>query len=604
MISVFHNLMPFAPVQQVRNVILHLFTHHAVTSVVVEFVKPPSNFPKVFRLQQANDSGLYWKSPLLQFPAKGDIEYGYTVHIIQETLKFSPRETRSRHVRWGTNQYDVFHFPSDQTSMQSLFNGQFYFVQLIYHQLVREELSLDRALEEYDSISFGHRHFGDQERVTLYKWIICLQQEGGTCYRSLFICYLLFEFCRRTNCTDQQWYIVGDVADKLVCFMSTWNREEFDRLSHKGIKQAVKESIKYLVKVGNSWRWLPFLTWFCHLFDAEFVIGIASELEQLFKDTNLTDHGLVNCVNTVLSKLENLKNVKDVERYVKFLVKRAQSVGILWRLYSLCQEKCPNLAKQELKLFEKMFLKLTGHERHLRYQDVLDAQVWSGVPEALRDELADPFVKSVEERVPYFETWNQERLYGLWEVMLDTKLQKCKDFAKILHHLAESRFKELNDFTIELLNTPKFAEYWKTVEEDSRCKFLYKLLGSTKGCQARADCGESKNKVLRALKAVSAICETLQLTPCPLFVDSLHKRVMSDLQNSETAEAIDAFVETQKLSQETKENYDRLLHFVVNRDARNGSLLPTLKQMFASPGEPSAEKSEVDALKIDRLSVF
>ena len=580
--------------------VLHLFTHRAVSSVVVDFVKPPSNFPKIFDLQQANDIGYYWKSPLLQFPAKGDVEYCYTAHIIQETFRFYLKETRNRHVHWRANQYDVFHIPGDKTSMQSLFNGQFYFVRLIYQQLVNEKLSLDRALEEYDSISFGHQHFGHQERKNLYEWIISLQQDGGNCYCSLFICYLLSKFYHRAKCTVQQWNSVGDVADKLLYLMSTWNREEFDRRCHKGVQHAVKQTISSLVKVERSRGWLSFFAWFCHLFDAEFVIATVSELEKKFKDRNATDEGLVIFMNTALSKLENLENVNDGERYVKFLVKRAQSVEILWRLYSLCQEKYPNLVKQKLKLFGKQFQKLTGCERHLRQQEVLDAQVWNGVPETLRDDLADNFTKSVIERIPEVKTWDQERLDALWKVILDAKLQKCADFMMILQRLAESSSKELHKFTFQLLNTPEFAEYWKAVDEEARCKFHYKCLKAIMGFETRADCRESKNKVLRALKAVSSICETLQLTPCRPFVDSLHTRVMPDLQNSETADVIDAFVEVQGLSQETKENYDGLLQFVINRDVGKQSLLLTLKQMFAPPGGSSAEKSEVYALKNNR----
>ena len=597
-----------------RDVVFHLYTHNVVKSVMLEFVKPPSNLPKTLFLQQANDSGVYWKSQILQIPANGSVEYYYTVHYEKsttvvhpnqesiKTTKGSLRETYKHHMRWGTNQYDVFQ-PWDKPHMQELFNGQFYFVELIYQQLVNAKLTVDVALQEYDLIAFGHAQFRYDERVKLYNWATNLSQETLDCYCSLFICYVLCTFYYQAGkCTVQGQYIVGEVADKLVYSMSTWDREEFDRRVQKGAQENAKEMIYVLVSDGTSRGWLTFCSWFCHLFDADFVLNITDYLAQTYKDVKLSDKGLDNCINTALSKLENLKNAVDTGRYVKYLVKRAQSVSILWRLYDWCQEKLPTLAKQEIKTFGKIFQKMIGPERHLRQQEVLDVQVWSRVPEALRDELADPFIKSVAERVPYVKTWNQERLHGLWKVMLDKKLQKCEDFSKILQHLAISSYKELNDFTFELLNTPKFAENWRTVDEDARRKFLDKLLGTKKGFQARADCKESKskNKVLRTLKAVSAICETLQLTPCPPFVDSLYTRVVSDLQISDTADVIDAFVEVQELSQETKENYDRLLKFVINRDVENRSLLTTLKQLLASPGETSIEKSEVDALRMDR----
>ena len=572
-------------------------------SVTLQFQQPLPDLPKPILLHKEADSPLHWSSETLQVPLNRPVEYLYTVSEVKQAnqdaniKRMDVKDKYPHHLRRGISQYDIFHYPNDHRFYQSLFNGQLFFVQMIYQQLQNKQLTIGKALEEYNLVSFGHKKFEDKDRVRLYSWVSSLTEDSLNCYLSLYICNMLSTFYYKSDCTVQEQIVRGDVAEKLLYSMSTWDRNEFNQICHGVMQKTVMETIQYLVEFGTPRGRFFFLSWFCHLFNADYVLKIAGELERNkhFKDSNPSDKELNDFITVLLSNLDCLKS-SEQERYFKFLLKRSQNVAILWTLCGWCQTKLPSIVKQEMKQVEKVFSRLIQDKR----QDIFDTVVWSGVPELLCNELADPFINSVAARVPEIRNWTPERINGLRNVMLDKTLQKHKGFFKTVEHFSTSGYKELHDLTFDLLKTPAFVEYWKTIDEETRLKFLKKLFQSAKGSEASADCSEKKNRVLHTLKAIHSIYETLQLTPCAKFDDTV-KEVMSDLQQkSEAADVFDAFVQVQSLNHETKENFERLLRCVINRDVQNQRLLPILKKMFTQSPEPSIKKNEEEDLKIKR----
>ena len=464
----------------------------------------------------------YWKTPLLFIHAEEEdtFRYRYVVKYKEglrswfwKKVTFSNKdektikETNSRKLNRGINQFDIFHNPNDPNWRGSVFNGQLFFVKQLYKQLGGGG-DLKELLIECEHIGFGHPTNTEEEVKRFVKWVVEISKSNPTPYQSVYTCSILGQLVHRVPARSASYIcrLLGqNAADSTLSSLSRCTYLALPQTSVKFIKFVAED----LFKTGSLTGCLPFIKYFCNLLDGNFVMQVADKLPS----SSYIEQQFDQQVPDVLYSLNRLKDSTWCSRYSSFVINCSPSVQCLWKLYQIMSVNFPSSVHSLAEDYARVYNKFISDSR-AKKADLLQPLFWHQVPANLKEKLANPFCKALADRIASATTLSKEKLASLKSICLDANLQSSDYFHRFIYGVMTHKDKEILSITPDLLNSKEFCLYWKSSisegEKENVCRHWLttnfsdvrkpedKVLGLVEACEVLREAHAIKtNKTLR-----------------------------------------------------------------------------------------------------------
>ena len=267
-------------------------------------------------LERCLDDGRHWMSPLL-YVTPGNQEtfsYRYVVKFKEGMVRAfasylfntvtgrkdgkTVQEILWRKLNEGMHQYDIFRNSTEHYFKRSIFQGQMFFVQMLYHQLSVHDLT--DLLIECEHVGFGHLSYLKEDVKCCLKWIQDATRDSISPTQGLYICCVLGQLVDRGK--FESGYLLGSLGRETVDLILS----SFERLGNISLP---KTSTRYianvaadLFKASSKTGPLLFIKYFCNVLDTQSIMLPVNKLslhryteEQFDRDVCLLLDALKRC---------------------------------------------------------------------------------------------------------------------------------------------------------------------------------------------------------------------------------------------------------------------------------------------------------------------
>lgn len=470
-------------------------------------------------------------------------------------------EKKFRTLNTGTNQYDIFRFPSNKESDRDLFAGYFFFVRVLCSKLpVGGGNCFPQILIECENLRLGFSWIDKADTVTFLKWIEDVTSKPITWHHVVFICCILGRFMQLRNYNEVFHSMYSRTADRLLRLLTGC---EYDHIPRSSVEM-IKSIATCLLQAGSCKGGLAFLSYFANLFEVDRLLQIADKLPMQYSDQDFNSFA-----GYVVDLLVSLAEVSDSREICDFLVDNCNSIGCLWHLYRELSVRLPDLTNSLGERFSERFLKLIAGRTRAQKIDLLQQNYWEMTPIAMRKRLADLFVKALHQQVAH-DTLSQETLVTLKSYTADKDICASKCFVPLILCLAQNRNEGVIKAVMDMLNSKRFFEVWNSWSDTEKAEICNSLLKTMFQFQNPFRRIRQREKVVQVLEAEKKICETYALQNDQKTKLELEKCVIKLLQNVSINSILDAFVDTDSSSQMMQSCYSSLLRDAIKRSGTSG----------------------------------
>ena len=583
--------------------VFHLYVDEEVESVKILTDKPMLNKFVTLNLDCCSADRKYWMTPPLFIHAEEEdtFRYRYVVKYkeglgawLLKKVTFSSnkdektvRETNSRKLNRGINQFDIFHNPSDPNRRGRVFSGQLFFVKQLYEQLGRGG-NLKELLIECEHISFGHATYSEEEVRVFLKWVVETTKGNPTPDQSVYTCSLLGQLVHRVPARSASYncHLLGhNAVDSILLSLSHCTYLALPQTSVKFIKIVAED----LFKTGSLKGCLAFIKYFCNLLDVNYVMQVADKLSS----SSYIDQQFDKQVPDVLYSLKRLKNATWCSRYSSFVIHCSPSVPCLWKLYQIMSVNFPSLVHSLGEEYARVYNKFISDSR-ARKADLLQPLFWGQVPVNLKAKLANPFCKALANQIASETTFSKEKLASLKSICLDGNLQSSDCFHGFILGVMTHKDKELLSIIPDLLNSKEFCSYWKpSISEEEKEKLCRYWLTAN-----FSEVRKPEDKVLRLVEA----CEVLRMADAMKTNKTLREAMDSEVERlvfkTNLKSVMTAFRDAQSRGPAVQQRLLVLLKAVAKQCIGTGDCRSRFKMMILSLGFDVSKEQQKDVKKV------
>ena len=506
----------------------HLFVpDENVSSVKIVTEKPMVSGRITLSLECSSDDGRHWMSPQLYVTPDNQetFSYRYVVKFKEGMWNYivstftrrkdekTVEEKKSRKLNKGMHQYDIFRNSTEKHFNRIIFQGQMFFVRMLYHQLAGHVLT--DLLIECEHVGFGHPSYLDGEVKCCLKWIQDVMRNSTTPIQGLYIC------CVFGQLVDRGKFLSRDLAGSL-------GRETVDLIllafKSLGNISLPKTSAKYIAIVAedlfkaSSWTGpLLLIKYFCNVLDIQSMMLLVNKLSL----HRYTEQQFNRDASLVLNALEHCGDTLKCKTYLSYVIRPCPSVQSLWELHSGMSQTfsaCVNHFSDE---FLGMYCTFISFSR-ARRPDLLQPWFWSKVPYILKEKVASPFCRGLAQQFASETKWSEEKIASLKTIFLDTTFQSSETFSQFLSQVLSSKQKEMEFFLPNLLASKTFLPYWlDRVSDGDKTKFCDNCLSGN----YQNGGATTKDKILNVMATWKMLCETEALKANKPLSEVVEKKV-------------------------------------------------------------------------------
>ena len=569
--------------------------------------KPMLNGCVTLSLECWSDDRKYWISPELFVHAdqQDTFRYRYVVKYKEgitewliKKVTFSGgkdektvKETATRTLKSGIHQYDIFHNPNSHNRMRTIFHGQMFFVQQLYHTLGKGS-DLKEMLIECEHVGFGHPGYAMGDIDSFLQWVVENVNKTPNSYQSVYLCSLLGQFVQRVR-SWSAWHtcdVLGQrTANHLLLSLGCCSYKPLPKSSIGFIKNVAED----LFKAGSSTGCLLFIKVFCNLLDVNFVMQVADKLSS----QSYTEQQFHQQVPSVLESLTRLKDLDTCKRFCCYVIYHCPNTQCLWNLYRAVSSCLPTLVQSLVDDFSSVYCKFISRRR-ARKPDLLLSPFWSQVPENLKEKLANPFCKELIEQISAETSWSQERLDSLTSIVLDARLQSADMFRRFLLTVATHKSREILSIIPALLGSEAFFAFRNSsISNEDREKICFNWLR-----QFVHTGKKPKEQILDVVEACDSLCATNALKTNKALCQNMDKEVEGLVFRAKFESIMDAFADAQNRSPAIQQRLAVLLKSAITQQCGTGDRRSRYKKMIRLLGyDVSKErKKDLQKLKLDR----
>lgn len=582
----------------------HLFVpDENISSVKIVTERPMLNGSITLSLERCSDDKRHWMSPQLYVTPDNQETFSYryvvkfkegmwkalwsTVTGIKDE-KTVLQEKASRKLNKGMHQYDIFRNSTEKYFNRSIFQGQMYFVKMLYQQLTVPLLT--DLLIECEHVGFGHPSYADEDVKCCLKWIQDAMRNSITPTQGLYICCVLVQLIDRGKFGSG--YLLRRLGRETVDLILS----SFERLGNISLP---KTSTRYIAIVAedlfkaSSWTGpLLCIKYFCNVLDIKSMMLVVDKLSsQRYIEQQFDEHA-----SCVLDTLKHCEEPMKCKTYLSYLIRPCPSVKSLWELHSAMSHTFPDCVNQFSDEFLRMYSTFISISR-ARRPDLFQPWFWSMVPHTLKENVASPFCKGLAQQFALETKWSEEKIASLKTIILDTTFQSSDTFSQFLSEVLLSKQKEMEFFLPNLLASKAFLPYWlDRVSDDDKINFCDNCL-LTNFQNGRT----IKDNILNVVAAWKMLCETDALKANKPLSDAVEKKVERLVIKTSPETIMEVYKEVQ--SDAIKERLVMLLKSKLKQPSGTGNSRLKYKQMIRLLGFDSSkekEKKDFSETKLDR----
>ena len=582
----------------------HLFVpDENVSSVKIVTEKPMLSGRITLSLERCSDDRRHWMSPLLYVTPDNQetFSYRYVVKFKEGMWKtatnyivrpFTARkdektveEKKSRKLNKGMHQYDIFR----NSTEKHVFEGQMFFVQMLYHELAGHVLT--DLLIECEHVGFGHPSYLLGEVKYCLKWIQDVIKDVTTPIQSLYICCVLGQLRDRGKflSSDLTGSLGRETVDLILSAFKSLGNISLPKTSARYIAIAAEDLFK-----ASSWTGpLLLIKYFCNVLDIQSMMLVVNK----FSLHRYTEQQFNRDASLVLNALEHCEDTLKCKTYLSYVIRPCPSVQSLWELHSGMSQSFPACVNHFSDEFLGMYCTFISFSRAGR-PDLLQPWFWSKVPYILKEKVASPFCRGLAQQFASETNWSEEKIASLKTIFLDTTFQSSDTFSQFLSQVLSSKQKEMKFFLPNLLGSKTFLPYWlDRVSDDDKTKFCDNCLsGNYQNGGATI-----KDKILNVMTTWKMLCETEALKANKALSEAVEKKVERLVIKASPETIMEACKVAQ--SDAIKEHLVMLLKSKLKQFIGTGNSRLKYKQMIRLLGfDVSKEKEEKDLseTKLDR----
>ena len=587
----------------------HLHVNDSADTVTLMWEKPFVGDDLTIKLNKAfKGNSNHWVSEQLHIPAENDnIRYKYIVKLqtgkLRKALNYASSiftgdtcdhpitETNFRRLKWGSNeQYDIFHLPMDNNSTRSLFAGQLYFVKMIYDQL-ESPSNLKHALIECEHVHFGNSNYAREDKAAFFDWVSKKVNGTLSAEQSAFICSLLGQFVHHMGhnyCLSRS--LDAKNANRLLSMLKCCPKDSLSKSSLESI-YLVSHHLLYAASLHS---WLPFITYFCNLFEVNDLLKEASYLRASYKEGqfNKLAEGAVQSVRLVSSP-------DDRKRLLVVIIFGASSINCLWNLHQLINNSLYSLTDSLTTAFVDAFCHFVSSSTQHRTQDLLEQGLWTRTPLVLKEQLAGPYCKSLVEQVKQETSWTDDKLKALRVLSLDKHIYSSEHGMQLISCISASKHLPVVKQMTYFLKHQAAKPFWQSLSNEQRQGLCITWLTSVVRLSSSSYLKKGPNEnVLCAFQALEEICETLLLSRNEELCSALGRHLLTLLGYVYFETIVEVYQQIfQSASQFTKRWLLELLKAAVERTLKAGmgkvrASVKQLAQTLKSDDKKSGEKTD------------
>lgn len=576
-----------------------------VSSVNIVTEKPMLNGRITLSLKRCSDDGRHWMSPVLYVTPDNQetFSYRYVVKFKEGMWKVAAnyifststrrkdektlQEKMSRKLNKGKHQYDIYRNSTERHFNRSIFQGQMYFVQMLYHQLAVHD-SPD-LLIECEHVGFGHPSYSCEDVKCCLKWIHDAVRNSITPAQGLYICCVLGQL------VDHGKFLSSTLLGHLRCETVNLILSSFESLGNISLP---KTSTRYIAIVAEdlfraSSRTGPllFIKCFCNVLDIQSMMLLLNKLSsQPYTEQQFDEHA-----SLVLNALRHCYEPMKCEKYLCCVIQPCPSVRCLWNLHSTMSHTFPAF----VNYFSDEFLRICYSViSRARRPDLLQPWFWSKVPNILKEKVASPFCEGLAQQFASETKWSEEKIASLKTVILDTTLQSCDTFSQFLSQVLLSKQKEMEFLLPKLLASKTFLPYWlHCVSDDDKTKFCDNCLSTS----YQNGGATPKDKILNVMAAWKMLCETDALKANKTLSEAVEEKVERLVIMANPEAIMEAYKDVQ--SDAVKERLVMLLRCKFKQLSGTGNPRLKYKQIIHLIGfdlSKEKEKKNLSETKQDR----
>lgn len=513
----------------------------------------------------------HWKNQEpLYLPRDHTFTYEYAAklknHVFKWVRKMFPadvftsewvEESMTRESSTENHPYDIFLVPGSK--QESVFQGVFYFLDLLYSRYLHERCDLSQIFESCTRLCNNLSLERTEAKAQLSDWILkkC-KNECSTWYQSAFICSLLGQLQRQRHwdgISVMQPETVNQLLQPLQCFK--------DGIIPKETLSFIKIIVPQLFEVIREKGGLSFIILFANLFPVTELLQNAKKFPKTYSEDEF---------NNLLERFVQLDTKSNSKEILEFVITRCPSINCLWCAFQTLSVS-GNLTEILYEKFSATFSALIYGSTSRRGIDLLQENFWENTPYEMRTSLADPFVEDLREQILSEPALSTEQLTILKSYLSDKFLCHSKQFSSLILDIARSKVGSVSMVLVEMLNSSEFSKAWKKTLPTDRSNICQCLLKTKVG-------SHSQSKVAEVFKIASTMGKT-----CSLQVDhegslALEELTIKILQNVNINSILIAFPHLDHSSQIVKTCYLALLKEAVKREghtcAENASSIELL----------------------------
>lgn len=586
----------------------HLHVNGSADTVTLMWEKPFVGDDLTIKLHRAfKGNSNHWVSEQLHIPAENDnIRYRYKVKFQTGTIRkmfnyassiltgdacdYPITETTFRKLQWGSNQeYDIFHLPKDNNRTRSIFAGQLYFVKMIYDQVKCLHVNLKHALIECEHVHFGTSGYASEDMAAFFDWVSREASGSLSAQQSAFICSLLGQFVYRMG------YNYGLVqsldaktANRLLSMLKCCPKDSLPKSSLNSI-QFVSLNLLY---AASQHGWLPFITYFCNLFEVDDLLKEAYSLRMSYmeKEFDKLTEEAVQSVTGLVSSPDDRKHL------LVFIISRTPSINCLWSLHQSINHSLHGLTDSLTTTFVDAFCHFVSSSTRHRTQDLLERGLWTRTPLVLRKQLAGAYCKSLVEQVKQETSWPDDKLKALQVLFLDEHIYSSEHGMQLLSCISASKHLPVVLQMTYFLTCQTAKPFWQSLSHEQRQDLCITWLTSVIRLSSSSYQKKGPNeKVQHAFQALEEICETHLLSRDVELCSALGMHLLTLLKHVDFDTIVEVYQQVfQSASQFTKKWLLELLKAAVERTLKAGmgkvrasvkQLAKTLKSDDKKPDE-------------------
>ena len=557
-------------------------------------------------LERCSDDRRHWISPQLYVTPDNQetFSYRYVVKfkegMVRAAAKYilstitgrkdekTVQEKVSRKLNKGMHQYDIFRNSTEKCFNRSIFQGQMYFVQMLYQQLTVPVLT--DLLIECEHVGFGHPSYADEDVKCCLQWIQDAMRNSITPTQGLYIC------CVFGQLIDRGKFVSGYLLRRLGRETVDLILSSFERLGNISLP---KTSTKYIATVAedlfkaSSWTGpLLCIKYFCNVLDIKSMMLVVDKLSShRYIEQHFDEHA-----SRVLNTLKHCEEPMKCKTYLSYVIQPCPSVKSLLQLHSAMSHTFPDLVNHFSDEFLRRYSTFISISR-TRRPDLLQPWFWSKVPHILKEKVASPFCKGLAQQFATETKWSEEKIVSLKTIILDTTFQSSDTFSQFLSEVLLSKQKEMEFLLPNLLASKTFLPYWlDRVSDDDKINFCDNCL-LTNFQNGRT----IKDKILNVVEAWKMLYETHALKANKPLSEAVEKKVERLVIKTSPETIMEAYKEVQ--SDAIKERLVVLLKSKLKQLSGTGNSRSKYKQMIRLLGfdvSKEKEKKDLSDTKLDR----